>query len=69
MIAYKDLDPACPKFGTITLDRNFLLFHYWKKPRSRLIELVTKYSILDYPYSERTVTLANVLTDFSEVKQ
>ena len=62
-------DPKCKKFEVISTSRKFLFFHYWNKPRERLIELILDYSLLKNPYQERKMVLANVLADFGEIKE
>lgn len=63
-------DPKCSKYGIIINNsQKFLWYHYFCKPRERLIELVLLNGLLEKPYHEKKEILANVLTDFSEVKQ
>ena len=65
---FKCFDISC-EFSkkTIYSERSFVFYHYYSKPRSKLIELVILHSLISNPYQERTNTLANKLTDSSEV--
>jgi hypothetical protein len=47
-----------------TSKENFLK-HVWKKPRSRLIEIIYDFDILHYPENETTYVLVNEIVRFS----
>ena len=69
MSFFECVDSTCSKFGIpIYSERRFMFYHYYQKSRSRLVDLVLLHSLLLKPHSERTITLANILTDFSGEK-